>query len=158
MKKISIIISIIVVLIFASSIYGYFYYDKNIKHGTPLNQKITLQSDGYYFEGAISEKTMVFWNKNGNFQVAVDSFSSSESALESFKSKIDIYKELLSLNGGSVIKEEATNSFPLFLIKFNDNGNLSISLKKSELIQVINRDRSPEETEKFVKWFVKYWL
>jgi hypothetical protein len=157
MKKIFIVGIILIILLIIGAIGGYFYYDKYIRHGAP-NSRNVPKSEGFHFDNSLSEKSIGFWNFNGNFQISADEFASEQIASNSFKTKSDTYISLITSNGGTVIKNESNNGNGFFSVKLADNSNLVIMQKKNKVIEVTNSDKSAQETEKFVRWFIRYWL
>ncbi len=157
MKKIFIIFIVIIVLLIIGGILGYFYYDKYVRYGRALGTRDVSLSDGFYFDESVSEKIMGFsTSSNGNFTISIDKFSLAETASRSLESKSKIYSSLVESNGGNIFEKDLSG-YKSFIIKFINNSNLIAVQINDKIIQVMNDDRSGEETEKFIKWFIKYW-
>lgn len=137
--------------------FGWYYYDRNIRYGAPINTREVSKNEGYHFDGAIGERQLAFWNYNGNFQANLGRFSGEGEALKSFESQINTYQGLVDLNGGNLTRKEITGH-PAFIVQLMDLSYLFEVQVKDKVLQVTNSDRSEEEIEKFVKWFIKYWI
>jgi len=153
--KIIIWITILIIVLLSIIGGGYFYYQKYILHGKPLNPRDVPVSDGYHYDNATKEKTIAFWNPNGNFQITLTTLPSKEVASASFEAKAKIYSEGASLNNFVFTRKETRR--PEFTVKMQGEAKLVAIQFDNRVLEAGSGDRTMEEVEKFAKWFITYW-
>ena len=154
MKKTFIVIFILLII---AGGFGWYYYDKNIRFGAPINEREVPANEGYHFDGAVGEKSMVFWNFNGNFGVNLANFPDTENAVKSFDAKKKGYLASAPLNNEIVTEKEISGHYA-FIVLLGGNSRLIVVQVNDKIAHITNSDRSEQEMEKFAKWFIRYKL
>ena len=156
MKKIFIALVVLIILLIVGGILGYFYYDKNLRYGKALNLREIPKSDGFYFDNAISEQQMTFWNPSGNYQVAVVNFKSNNEAEKDFAQKSNEYLQSSQANNWTVSEIKASGNLA-FTVSFQ-KGSLIVIQKGEKIIHIVSSTSTAEKIKKFGEWFIWYQI